>query len=185
VALVAAAVCGAFGGRAVAAESPRFAVVNVEQVLDRLLSWREVVGRLDAREAEIRTALAGREKEVDRLRAELRYFHPGSRDHERRRAEVAALEQNLAAEHRRLYTDLAEDRKRAAAATRAAVVEAARAHALAHGFDFVLDARAVLYVADAHDVSLEVAFDLNERYKEARKEREEDIREDDGEADEE
>jgi len=142
----------------------RIGVVDVEKVREKLLSWQAAQARLEAEARKADKALQKQRKDLDRVRAELEYFKPGSRDHEKRKAEVVARRQELARLSGRLRRALDEQARAALEAANAEIRRAVRGYAIANKFDVVVDARAVFYAAGASDISLKVAREMNKRY---------------------
>jgi Skp family chaperone for outer membrane proteins len=157
--------CAAQPGRAGQTVHARIAVVKPAAVLDALLEWRRERADLEEKEKSARQTIAAAAKEIERIRAELEYFKVGSRGHEKRKAELAARREKLTRLRRRLSDELAARSRAALDRIQAAIRKAVRAYAVANGFDIVVDARAVVYVTDATDISLEVARQMNKRYK--------------------
>ena len=152
-----------------AASPPKIGVVDIDKMLDVLQGWKDVQLRLREEDAAAQKTLADLEKEVNRIRAELAYFKPGSRDHEERKTQLAARQQELARQSDLLSRRLTERSQAALDAVRSQIIEAVREYAAANGFDVVVDGRAALYVAGGSDISLEVAREMNKRYKDGRK----------------
>lgn len=140
-------------------------VVDVHKVLAKLESWRDAEARLAALGAEAEKKLEEQAKEMNRIEAELGYFKPGSKDREKREAELAERSGKLARSREQLDRGLAERSRAAFEAHRKAITEAAADYADIHGFDLVVDARAVIYAAAGRDISLKVALEMNKRYK--------------------
>lgn len=164
VALFAASAVSA-GEAAEAPSVPRIGVVNTEKVLENLLSWQAAQAELRAREKAAEEELNSQKKEIDRIRAELDYFKPESRDHEKRVAELAERQAKLQRNAGRLREELADASRRAAEAAAAQIREAVKDFAIANKFDIVVDARAVFYAASGADISLEIARAMNKQYK--------------------
>ncbi|MFH1731541.1 MAG: OmpH family outer membrane protein [Planctomycetota bacterium] len=164
-----AAACAAlffFPSAATAAgRTVKIGIVDVHKVLERLQSWREAEARLAALGAEAEKKLEEQAKEIDRIEAELRYFKPGSKDHEKRKAELTERAGKLARSREQLRRALAEQSQAAFEAHRKAITEAVADYADVHGLDLVADARSVIYAAAGRDISLKVALEMNKRYK--------------------
>ncbi len=166
--------CGllfAFASAASATEAPtappvpRIGVVNTEKVLENLLSWQAAQAELRGREKAAEEELNKQKKEIDRIRAELDYFNPGSRDHEKRVAELAERQSKLQRDVGRVREELADASRRALESAAAQIREAVKDFAIANKFDIVADARAVFYAASGADISLEIARTMNKQYK--------------------
>lgn len=169
-AIVAACVALFFcASAATAAErAAKIGIVDVHKVLGKLQSWRDAEARLAALGAEAEKKLEKQAKEMGRIEAELRYFKPGSKDHEKREAELAERSGKLARSREQLRRGLAERSRAAFEAHRKAITEAVADYADIHGFDLVVDARSVIYAAAGRDISLKVALEMNKRYKDRR-----------------
>jgi len=148
-----------------AGRAAKIGIVDVHKMLGKLQSWRASEARLAALGAEAEKKLEKQAKEIDRIEAELRYFKPGSKDHEKRKAELAERSGKLARSHEQLRRGLAERSRAAFDAHRKAITEAVADYADIHGFDLVVDARSVIYAAAGRDISLKVALEMNKRYK--------------------
>ncbi len=142
----------------------RIGVVDTGKVLEKLLSWQDTQTRLEAEEKKAEKLVDEQKKELERVRAELEYFKPGSRDHEKRKAEVVARGQKLARLSERLRRALDERTRAALEAAHAEIRKAVQGYAIANKFDVVVDARAVFYVAGGAGISLKVAREMNKRY---------------------
>lgn len=154
-------------GRAAGAESEaRVGIVDTLKMLDVLDSWQDAQSELWEQEAAAEKSLAGKKAEIDRIEAELRYFKPGSRDHDERQTQVSARRRELAAAAERLRADLDERFRAALDAIQRQMRDAVREYAAANGYDLVVDARAVLYAGEGRDIGLKVAREMNKRYKE-------------------
>jgi len=165
-----AAACAALficlpGARA-AEPAAKLAVLDLRKVIDRLDSWKDTLKQLAEVEGKARKELEVQEKEVRRIEGELRYFKPGSKEHEDRKKQLIGRMQALKLRARELQRGLEEQSEAALESARKVIVQAAADYAQAHGFDVVLDSRSVLYAARARDISLEVALEMNKRYKE-------------------
>ena len=160
----------AFAGRAAtgAEDKTRIGIVDIPKMLDMLDCWQDAQSELREQEAAAEKALAAKKAEIDRIEAELRYFKPGSRDHDERQAEVSARRRELAAAAERLRANLDERFRAALDAIQQQVRDAVRKYAITNGYDLVVDARAVLYGGQGHDISLKVAREMNKRYNELR-----------------
>ena len=150
------------------APPPKIGVVDIDKILEALQSWQDTESRLRREQAEAEKELAEQKKEVDRIQAELAYFKPGSGDYEQRRAQLVERQQELARRGDLVHRRLADRSQAVLEAARNEVREAVREYAAANGFDVVVDAQAVLYVTGGADISLEVAREMNKRYKELR-----------------
>ncbi len=150
----------------------RIGVVDVDRLLEALQGWQDTQARLSEEEKTGRKSLEELEKEVNRVRAELAYFKPGSRDHEERMAQLALRQQQLARQTDQIYRQMDQRSKAALEAARAQIAVAVREYAAANAFDVVVDARAALYVAGGSDITLEVARVMNKRYKDELKTKE-------------
>jgi Skp family chaperone for outer membrane proteins len=150
---------------AAAERQTRIGVVDTRKVLDSLLSWGDTLEQLEAAEAKMSEVLKKEEKDIRRMEAELRYFKPDSEEYDKRKAEVGRRLGRL----RQRADDLSRGMAgRSAAAAKLAHREIAKAvanYAAVHGFELVVDARAVLYVGDGRDIGQEVAREMNKRYK--------------------
>lgn len=144
---------------------PRIGVVNTEKVLGSLLSWQAAQAELRAREKVAEEELNKQKKEMDRIRAELDYFKPGSRDHEKRVAELAERQSKLQRDLGRVREELADGSRRALESAAAQIREAVKDFAITNNFDVVVDARAVFYAASGVDISSEIARTMNKQYK--------------------
>jgi len=144
---------------------PRIGVVNTEKVLENLLSWQAAQAELRAREKTAEEELNSQKKEIDRIRAELDYFKPGSKDHEKRVAELAERQAKLQRHAGRVREELADASRRALESTAAQLRETVKEFALANRFDIIVDARAVFFASGGTDVSLEIARAMNKQYK--------------------
>ena len=150
---------------AAAERQTKIGVVDARKVLDSLLSWRDALKQLEADEAKMRAVLEKEKKDIRRMEAELRYFKPDSAEHDKRKAEAGRRLRRLRQRADELSRGMAG---RSAAAAKLAHKEIAKAvanYAAVHGFELVVDARAVLYVGDGRDIGLEVAREMNKRYK--------------------
>jgi len=156
---------GAEAGEAPAA-AVKVGVVDIDKMLGVLVSWQDTQTRLQARQAEIEKSLGELKKEIDRVQAELGYFKEGSRDYEQRKQQLAARQQEFLQKRNDAYGDLSRQEQAAGSAIREEIGRAVREYAVAQRLDVVVDVRAVLYVADASDISLAVAREMNKRYKE-------------------
>ncbi len=165
VAVLAAASAASGGDAPEAPSGTRIGVVNTEKVLENLLSWQAAQAELRAREKAAEEELNSQKKEIDRVRAELDYFKPGSKDHEKRVTELAERQAKLQRHAGRLREELADASRRALESAAAQLREAVREFAAAHRFDIVVDARAVFYAAGGADISLEIARAMNKQYK--------------------
>jgi len=152
--------------------APRIGVVDPQKVVEKLLRWQDARERLHDQAKQAEKLIADQTKECDRLRGELDYFKPGSRDHEERKARLAAAQATRAKLRARLERDLARASRTAAESMRRDIADAVKAYALAHGFDVVVDARAVFYVSGGADISFEVAREMNKRYNKKQAEKE-------------
>ena len=148
-----------------AEHKPKVGVVDFDEVLGQLQSWKDIQARLGALEANAEKTFAAQRKEIERIRAELQYFKPESKDYEKRQAELAARQRELNAQVQRFEALIAEHSRAAFSATRRKIQRAVKEYAAANAFDLVVDSEAVLYVADAHEISLKVALEMNKRYK--------------------
>jgi Skp family chaperone for outer membrane proteins len=143
----------------------RIGVISVDTVLEHLKSWQDTQTQLKARTKEAQARLAKLKKESDRLRAELDYFKPDSRDHQVRQAQLAAKQQEHARLGRQLRQTIANQAREAHESARRQIAAAVKTYAIANGFDVVVDARVVFYVAGGADISLKVALAMNKSYK--------------------
>jgi Skp family chaperone for outer membrane proteins len=144
----------------------RIGVLSVDTVLANLRSWQQVQAQLQEQTREAQARLEAKQKEIDRIRSEMDYFKPDSRDHEVRRAQLAEQHKEYARLSEQLRTDIARRAREAHEAVIEQIAEAARDYAVANGLDVVVDARSVFYVAGGADISLKVASAMNKRYKE-------------------
>jgi Skp family chaperone for outer membrane proteins len=144
---------------------PRIVVVDPDAVLARLMSWQRTQEKLKADREAAEKKLAAAKQELDRRRAELDYFRPGSQGHERRRARLVEEQQKWLALRDRLRSQLAEAARSAREEAEKLVRSGIAAFAKKHGHRLILDARAAFFVADGLDVSVGVARDMNRRYK--------------------
>ncbi len=147
-------------------EIRKIAVVDADKLLEQLIPWQETQARLRTKQAKTEAVLTEHKKEIDRIQAELDYFKPGSRDHDQRKADLAARQQKLAALAAQLQNTLAAEANAALDATRKEIEKAIRDYAAANAFALVLSARTTLYAAPACDITLDVAREMNRRYKE-------------------
>ena len=138
----------------------------MQKVLDKLLSWQDVKARLRAQTDKADKRLTQHRKEIDRLNEELKYFKPGSRDHQKRQADVAERQYKLATLGAAVRRAFAERSRAALTAAQEEVRKAVRDHAIANDLAVVVDARALLYFGAGADISLKVARQMNRQYKE-------------------
>ena len=143
----------------------RIGVISVDTVLEHLKSWQDTQAQLQARTKEAQGRLVKLKKEADRIRAELDYFKPGSRDHEARRAQLAAKQQEHVRLSQTLRQQIANQAREAHESARRQIAAAVKTYAIANGLDVVVDSRAVFYVAGGADISLKVALEMNKSYK--------------------
>jgi len=148
-----------------AARPVKIGIVDTRVVLDKLLRWQHVQGELRAAREKAEGHWAADQKEIARLRAEMLYFKPESRDYRQRQGRIAEKQETLLRSRRRLSRALAERSGTALEAVRKELRQTVKSYAAANGFDVVVDAGAVLYVAGGVDISLKVAFEMNRRYK--------------------
>ena len=167
VALLAAVLLASPRAEAAEPKRPRakIGVVAPQTVLKKLLKWQEQEDRLIALAKKAEKALEEKKKEIERVRAELDYFKRGSKDHDRRKADLAAKQQQLARLGNRLSRSLADESRAVLDTLQKEIRAAVKEYAVANGFDVVVDARSVFYVAGGTDISLKVAQQMNKRYK--------------------
>ncbi len=144
----------------------KIGIVDLSKVVENLHSWRDTKTSLSAQDEKAEKLLAEQKKELQRIQDELDYFKPGSTGHQKRRSELAARRRELAELSSRLRQSLVDLAEGSLEDARKNVEKAVRDYAAANDFDVVVDARAVLYVAGGRDISLKVAQEMNNRYKE-------------------
>jgi len=164
---------------AIAAEGPRIGTVDIEKVLGLLDSRRDALETLEKRSRESEQTLDKLRQEIERTSRELEFFREDSSEYAARRDKIAALQQQFAQTADRLRANLEEAAEENLRTTLAQIYEAVRKFAAAEGYDFVVDARAVIYAAGGRDISLDIAQKMNKQYKEMQNELPEDTKESD------